>query len=243
MYLFAVDLIRESLFGEPAHYAQGVVALDDIADLDSDSKPFGMFRTEVENAKDALNPEIWGGDAAREFRANFLNAYEDISAAQAVVVSLLQSALDGYTKALEETYRQYDSVMDSTIQACDGIIKGAKKAETAFTTTLLSATLTVGGIIATGGTAALTQTANLFSLAGSGLSIASSEYLTGGGDVGTIHTNLVNAIRKLKGKLEDFDEELTRGLNDDVDVIDELRTQDRRLVLPRPNFADDPSLF
>ena len=242
-YLFIVDLIRQSVRGNPSWYEQGIVALQDIADPVSASKPFGMFRTEVNIAKHALDPDKWGGEAASEFRSNFLDAYEDIAEAQAAVVSLLQSALTGYKRALETTYRGYRDAMDASIRACDSIIGGAAVAESSFETAALQAVLTVGGIVATGGTTALTQTAGMFSLANSGVSIASSQYVAGGGDVGTVHENLVKTVNAIKGKLEDFDLQLADGLRQDLVVIEDLRMQDRVIDLPRPNFADEPTLF
>jgi hypothetical protein len=242
-YLFIVDLIRDSVRGNPAWFEQGIVALRDIADPVSASKPFGMFRTEVNNAKSALDPEKWGGEAAREFRSNFLDAYEDIAEAQAAVVSLLHSALSGYKRALETTYRGYRDAMDATIRACQSIIDGAAAAESSFEIAGLQAVLTIGGIVATGGTSALSQTAGMFSLADAGLSIAGSQSAVGGGDVGTVHENLVGSVNAIRGKLADFDQQLADGLGRDLSVIQDLRLQDRVIDLPRPNFADDPSLF
>jgi hypothetical protein len=239
---FTVEVIRRSVRGNPAWYAQGIVALHGIADL-SVSKPFGTFQTEVNNAKSALAPEKWGGTAAGEFRSNFLDAYEDISAAQLEVLSLLESALTGYKRALETTYKGYRDAMEASIMACESIIGGAAAAESSFNVAGLQAVFTAAGIVASGGTAGLFQIAGMFSLANAGLSIAGSQSAVGGGDAVTVQGNLVESVNAIKGKLEDLDQQLADGLRSDLNVIEDLRMQDRMIDLPRPNFADNPSLF
>ena len=60
-----------------------------------------------------------GGHRRRPLRD--VAAYEDIAAAQVAVVSLLQTVLTGYTKALENTR--------TSIEACKSIINAAAAAE------------------------------------------------------------------------------------------------------------------
>lgn len=223
---------------EPSWYEHAVGSLQGIGDLGS--SPFSQFQTEVNNAKDALHTDKWGGDAASAFRENFLNAYEDIADNQVQLLGTLLGAVEGYQEALEDTYRTYDEVMDATITACDSIIDGGSGDLVSMATAALSAVITIAGTVATSGGA----TALKFALAGSGVSVGSAALSVGGNNTDDLWTNIRESFETADDALTELDTELAGALESDLAAVEEERAADGgKIELPRPAFADDPGKF
>lgn len=230
-----IDKVKEVTKYDPAEFSS---AISSLAKISEEKHGFMVFSTEVENAKDALDPDKWDGDAARSFRKNFLNAYEDIRDTQVVLLGTLQGSLEGYQEALENTYESYAQVLKQSEEAAEAIVDGGASPANSLITAVLSAGIAVASAVATGGTA-LT-----FALAGSGISIGAAAMSAGGSTVNEIHENLFESLDTAKTKLDDLDAELVSALKSDLDmVVDGRHKAEANIDFPRPKFIDDPSSF
>lgn len=235
---FVVDMVQDLTKSDPAWYQVAVDSLASIGQIGGDHDPFSRFKTEVNNARSALSTDKWDGEAARAFHDNFLDAYEDIADTQVQVLGTLAGAIEGYQEALENCFRKYDEAMDSTIAACDSIIDSGNGALVNLTTSVLSAAITIGGAVATGGS----STAIKFALAGGGVTVASAGFNVGGSDITSLWTNIREGFGTIEGTLNELDSELRDALESDHSAVEAERWEDgNKIQLPRPSFADDPS--
>lgn len=230
-YVMVIEKIEKIAQYNPSKFTTAIASLNS---LGKEGKPFTTFNQEKDNALDGLSPTIWDGKAARDFRKNFLNAYQDIAATQLVYAGVLQGALEGYQASLEATYRDYMKIMDDTIAACEAVIESEGASSKSWETAGLSAAISIASGLVTGAATIALR----FTLAGAAVSVGSAWLDVGGEKVEKIYKAIMDSFDTSKGNLDTFDEELETALKSDLEKVKAGRHDpDADLDFPRPGFV------
>lgn len=250
-----IDSVNDSMGYQTIHAAVSEAAKVD-ADSFSDAadavaraispsldSPFDGLESEINNIRDVVKPEMWDGEAARTYRSDHLNTYTDVAAQQMAALQELHAAMDGFHELLDSAYTNIDELLDSAKRALESIIDGGNGGQTeSMLFARLTAVIGIAAAVGTGGTAMA------FAIAEGAVAVAQAA-LTGGGNTTTdIAGNTRDSVNKLKERIDEFDTELAKALRDDIDLIDSrlnirLGGRTKPIEIPRPAFADDPSIL
>lgn len=227
-----VSKVKECTKYDPVEFSNAVSALESIGQ--GEVALFNTFTTEIQNAKDGLDPDVWDSQAAASFRSEFLNAYDDIAESHVRLLGTLAGSLSGYREGLESTHKSMNEAMDAAIEACDAVIETGSGKAAGLLTAVISAVIAVAGTVYTGGTA----TAIAWSLGGSGFSVAATALTGGGGSRDEIQANVIKAIGDAKEKLNEFDTGVTEKLGADNTAVTNGRHDPKKKIdLPKPDFT------
>lgn len=229
--------MRELAVMDPDEYNTAIRCLEELL---SGQKTFDKFTSEVRRAEDGFGEAEWQGDAAENFRQNFLYEYPFIAGNQKMAVEELLGAVKGLQQAREAAHKKYNEIMDATIDACNQIVEANQAAEQNFVLTVFEAAVTAGATVVTGGGV----TALRWALAGGSLSVTASATALDGGDTKAVHKSCVAGLNSTYENLCDFDEKLEGKLSTDLELIEAARaSKEADIDLPRPAFADKPGLL
>lgn len=219
-----------------------ITAADDVAAVVTPGRgSFTSLESEINNIKDVVKPEVWCSSAAQAYRENFLNAYPDISGIQVSAVEELHAAMKGFGELLEGAYSSLDEVLDNSKTALQSIIDGGNGTEVLGVT--FAAISAAVGIAAVG-----TGPGMGWAIASGGVGVAAAALGSGGGNSTAIIDNVRASAATLQERIDDFDAELAGALGDNIGVIDGLLNvspggESDPIEIPRPAFADDPSIL
>ncbi|WP_328607309.1 hypothetical protein OG943_46820 [Amycolatopsis sp. NBC_00345] len=201
--------------------------------------------TELSNDVSLANPHLdkmttdggylqgWTGDAAMEFKANFIDTFKTVSGNQFTVLSTLKGVLQAHREMWLRARDDIDKIAENTKNALDNA-GGCGKNQWSFGFSVLSAVVAVGGVVvavATGGVVPLVAIGAAASVGSAG--VAS---LTASGDsADTIINSMKQAVDDLTRHIQEVE---TQEIAQKVRALtDAVHGNKDKLVSARPSLA------
>lgn len=185
----------------------------------------------IESAGDTL--QDWTGEAADNFKRNFLDKFPYISKNQFLLLGVLKGALEADQERWFTADKDIQLLASTTEDSLDNVLSSGKN-EMAFTFSVVSAVAAIGAVPFTGGASAVIAAVGAAGSVGSAGVAADKVINKPGGSVEQVVKSMRDAIEELTREIQRSGGKIARALNGISGQVQGAKTD---FLSPRPALA------